>query len=68
MAQIQLSVPKIHCDGCVRTVTRAVGKLAGIRNVSASAETHHVVVEYDEGAVTENAIRESLQQVGYPAA
>lgn len=68
MAQISLDVPRIHCDGCVRTVTRAVEKLAGVRKVDASADARKVVVEFDEGSVNENLIREQLQQVGYPAA
>lgn len=60
-------VPKIHCDGCERTVTGAVGKLAGVAKVEASAATKRVLVEFDPGTVDEARLREALKAAGYPA-
>ena len=60
-------VPKIHCDGCERTVTGAVGKLAGVAKVEASAATKKVLVEFNPTSVDEVRIREALKAVGYPA-
>ena len=60
-------VPKIHCDGCERTVTGAVGKLPGVVKVEASAITKKVLVEFNPTSVDEVRIREALQVVGYPA-
>ncbi len=60
-------VPKIHCDGCERTIGGAVGKLAGVAKVEASAATKKVLVEFNPAAVNESSIREALKAAGYPA-
>lgn len=60
-------VPRIHCDGCVRTVTTAVTGLPGISKVEASYETKKVLVEFNPTDVDDTRIREALKAAGYPA-
>ncbi len=60
-------VPRIHCDGCVRTVTMAVNQLPGISKVEASYETKKVLVEFNPTDVDEARIRDALKNAGYPA-
>ncbi len=60
-------VPRIHCDGCVRTVTTAVTRLPGISKVEASYETKKVLVEFNPADVDDTRIREALTTAGYPA-
>lgn len=59
-------VPKIHCDGCVRTVTKALAQLPGVAKVEASAVTKKVLVEFNPAALDEARLREALQAAGYP--
>jgi len=66
--QATLKVPRIHCDGCVNTVTSAVRKLPGVQAVQASEVTKEVRVEFDPGQVSEQKIRAALSLVGYPPA
>lgn len=66
--QTTLKVPRIHCDGCVSTVTSAVRKLSGVQRVEASEVTKEVRVEFDPAQVNEQKIRATLQLVGYPPA
>ena len=66
--QTTLKVPRIHCSGCVNTVTTAVQKLAGVKKVMASEETREVKVEFDPSLVDETKIRGALTLVGYPPA
>ncbi len=66
--QATLKVPRIHCDGCVNTVTSAVRKLPGVQTVQASEVTKEVTVEFDPGQVSEQKIRATLSLVGYPPA
>ena len=68
MATMTYDVPRIHCDGCVRTITMAVNQLPGISKVDASFETKKVLVEFNPGAVDDGRIREALKMAGYPAA
>ncbi len=66
--QATLKVPRIHCGGCVFTVTTAVKGLPGVKSVEASEVTKEVKVEFDPSQVNEQTIRQQLNQVGYPAA
>lgn len=68
MQTTTLKVPRIHCSGCVRTVTTAVQKLAGVERVEASDATKEVRVEFDPARVDEAKIRGALASVGYPPA
>ncbi len=68
MVQSTLKVPRIHCSGCVNTVTTAVQKLAGVQSVEASDVTKEVKITFDPAKVDEQKIRAMLAQVGYPAA
>ncbi|MDR7484097.1 MAG: heavy-metal-associated domain-containing protein [Armatimonadota bacterium] len=60
-------VPKIHCDGCERTITSAISKLQGVAKVEASAVTKRVLVEFNPEHVDEARIRDALRAAGYPA-
>lgn len=66
--QATLKVPRIHCDGCVNTVTNAVRKLPGVAKAEASEVTKEVRVEFDPVRVSEENIRKALMLVGYPPA
>jgi copper chaperone len=66
--QVTLKVPRIHCGGCVNTVTNAVKTLPGVTTVVASEVTKEVKVEFDPAQLSEGTIRRQLGQVGYPAA
>jgi copper chaperone len=68
MTSKTFDVPKIHCEGCVQTVTAAVRQLPGVEKVEASAVTKRVLVEFDPRRVDEARIREALRAAGYPAA
>lgn len=62
------NVPKVHCEGCERTIHGAVSKLPGVAKVEASATTKKVLVEFDPASLDEAKIREALTAAGYPAA
>jgi len=62
------SVPRLHCDGCVRTVTEALRSLTGVTVADADARKKTVDVVYDPSLVSAEALRQALRNVGYPAA
>ncbi len=66
--QATLKVPRIHCNGCVNTVTSVVRKLPGVKTVEASEVTKELKVEFDPAQVDEQKIRATLSLVGYPPA
>ena len=65
--QAVLTAPDISCGHCVATVTKAVGSLSGVEGVEANEETKEVCVAYDPNRVSVAAIREALDEAGYPA-
>jgi len=65
--QATLTAPDISCGHCEATVTAAVGGLAGVTSVEASATTKRVVVAYDPDRVSLDRIAAALDEAGYPA-
>jgi copper chaperone CopZ len=68
MISKEFNVPKVHCDGCERTIHSAVGQLDGVAKVEASHVTKKVLVEFNPASIDEVRIREALKAAGYPAA
>ncbi|MDQ7819864.1 MAG: heavy-metal-associated domain-containing protein [Armatimonadota bacterium] len=68
MQVVTLKVPRIHCGGCVKTVTQALGKVPGVLAVEASETTKEVRLQFDPAQVSEEKIRTTLALIGYPAA
>lgn len=64
--QATLTAPTISCDHCVATVKEAVGELAGVSSVKASADTQQVDVAFDPNRVSLAQIEAALAEAGYP--
>src|SRR3989304_4319377 len=62
------SVPRINCDGCVRTVTETLKSVSGVTAAEADALKKTVDVVFDPAAVTEERLRQALLNLGCPAA
>lgn len=63
---ISLTAPDISCGHCVSTVQQAVGDVAGVESVTASAETKVIDVRFDPSQVTVDRIEAVLDDAGYP--
>lgn len=61
-------VPKIRCEGCAETITRALGRLGGVTTTRVAVADRRVHVEFDPGQVDEQRIRQVLAEAGFPAA
>lgn len=66
--RVTLKAPDISCGGCVATVERAVGALAGVTSVTASADTQRVDVAFDAGVVSQSQIETTMAKAGFPVA
>lgn len=64
--QATLTAPDISCSHCVATVTKAVGGLKGVSNVTADEQTKQVKVAYDPAQVSLQQIEATLDEEGYP--
>jgi copper chaperone len=64
--EVTLIAPDISCGHCVATVQKALGPLEGVTRVEASAETKHVVVDFDPTRITVDRLEAALDDAGYP--
>jgi copper chaperone CopZ len=62
---LTLHVTGMTCGGCEHAVKRAVGKLPGVAEVTASHQERRVTVSYDENQVTMEAIAAKIGGLGY---
>ena len=63
----EFSVAGMHCGGCVQSVTRAVSRVSGVRNVEVSLEKKAATVEFDSAAVAPAAIVAAIEAAGFEA-
>jgi copper chaperone CopZ len=62
---LDLHVTGMTCGGCENAVKRALGRLDGVVDVTASHADERVSVIFDAGRVTPDAIAEKIRAVGY---
>ena len=62
------NVPRIHCNGCVRTVTETLKAVPGVTLAEGDELRRTVDVVWDPAQVSEERLRQALANVGYPAA
>jgi copper chaperone len=63
----RFAVEGMHCNGCVRSVTGAVSRLAGVDKVDVSLENKEATVAYDASAVDPSAIVKAIEAAGFEA-
>lgn len=64
MPQFSVHVPDMTCRHCVRSVSRAVSDVAGVREIVVDLATKAVQVH---GAVDPDVVCAAIAAVGYPA-
>ena len=68
MKTVVLNVPDISCAHCERTITEALTPMDGVQSVNVDIPTKQVRVEYDEGTVDVERMKDVLQEEQYPVA
>jgi Cu+-exporting ATPase len=61
----ELTVTGMTCASCSARVEKVVGKMAGVKTASVNLATEKLRLEYDEGLVTEDAVRAAVEKAGY---
>jgi copper chaperone CopZ len=64
----EFAVKGMHCGGCVSSVTRAISRVPGVKDVKVSLENSAATVEYDDAAVAPVAIIAAIVAAGFDAA
>jgi copper chaperone len=68
MEQLTLNVSGMTCGGCEHAIKRAVTRIDGVSDVTASHAEDRVTVDYDASKTTRVEIVEAIRKAGYSAA
>lgn len=65
MKKVELKVLGMNCPHCERRVVNALNEVDGILASEANHKKKRVIIEFDEGKVSENTIKETITDAGY---
>jgi copper ion binding protein len=68
MEQLILTVTGMTCGGCENAVKRAVSRIDGVSNVTASHADNRVMIEYDAAKADRARIADAINKAGYSVA
>src|SRR6187200_1422456 len=64
LRQTDVSVPGIHCGGCIQRIERALGTLPGVEHARVNLSTRRVSITW-RSATAPPPLREALAELGY---
>jgi copper chaperone len=65
MKNIEIKTKGMSCSHCENSVKTEIGKLGGIKEVTADAKTNIVKVTFDAGKTDIKAIEQAIDEAGY---
>ncbi len=65
--KITLQITGMECPNCAMILESIEDRLSGVKTAEASYRKAQLIVEYDETRLTEEAIRQAVEQLGYKA-
>ncbi len=66
LLRTELSVPGVHCAGCIRKVETALSKLEGVEYARVNLSTHRAAIHWQPADVPP-PIFQTLSRIGYEA-
>jgi copper chaperone len=67
MATADIKIEGMSCEGCVKSVTRALAGVAGVQEVAVSLEEANARVTYDPAKTGLADLRHAVERAGYEA-
>lgn len=67
MKTVQLSVQDMTCGGCSNSIQNALQAVDGVTSISVNLESRLVVIGFDEGVTTVDALLEAIDDAGFDA-
>jgi periplasmic mercuric ion binding protein len=64
---VTLAVPDMSCSTCPIQVKKALSKVRGVSQASASLEKKEAVVTYDEGKTNVETLMKATADIGFPS-
>ncbi len=63
--KLQLKIGGMACSFCVGSITKALGRLEGVRKVNVSLAHEEALIEYDAAKVSPAQLKQTLLDLGY---
>ncbi|TAN48287.1 MAG: copper chaperone [Betaproteobacteria bacterium] len=67
MQTLQLKIEGLHCDGCVRSVTRMLTAIPGVERVEVSLAESRAEVSFDAARTGVAEFRRAVERAGFKA-
>ena len=64
-AQLTLTIPNMHCQGCLAKIRQATAALPGVTEVAGDPDARTVTVTYRTGTAEPDGIRETIIESGF---
>ena len=65
MTTLQLTVPTMHCAGCLATIREKLGELPGVRTVEGDLDRKRVTVQTEDPALGREQLCAALIAIGH---
>ena len=65
MTAVTIFVPEISCDTCKNAIEGALRPLPGVREARVDVAARQVRVDFDEAAITRDALTAAIEEQGY---
>jgi len=60
-----IKIEGMHCAGCANSVEDALSKVEGVKQASVNLATEKAMVEFENGSVEDQLLKDAVQSVGY---
>lgn len=67
MKTVKFRAPEIMCEGCAKSIKRALSTSTAVLSVDVGIESKLVTVGYDESGITPDEIKGLIEGAGYDA-
>jgi len=67
LAEVELLVPNMVCEGCAAKIAGALTALSGVREVRSKVPQKHIRVSYEPAKIDEERLKEALSKAGFTA-
>jgi copper chaperone len=65
MVEVTISVEGMSCGHCKAAVEGALTKLDGVTSAEVNLAAKNVTVQFDQGKVTEETLKNEIEEAGY---
>jgi copper chaperone CopZ len=67
MDRVEFRVDGMHCDGCVKSVTRTLSGVAGVEKVEVSLAESKAAVQFDPAKAGLADLKRAVERAGFKA-